>query len=124
MRFAHADHRASARMLGFALVFGEGAGWLAFSAVIHARLSRTERAALAASALIAVDDEDLEPTLDAALGGAGEPMPWLVSPLDEASTWAAIASNEERRSYALAAFSAMPPGDQREFLAYARSRAA
>ena len=123
MRFAHPDHRAAARALGHALTLHEAETWLAFSAVIQARLARSERAALGFSVIKSLEDEDLEPTLDATLGGAGEPLPWFLSPLDEARTWAQFASNEERRTYALAAFVAMSPGDQKEFLAYAQERA-
>ena len=102
-----------------ALVAADKETWRAASAVFRARLTREERIALLATTVDAVDDEDLEPTLDGMLGGAGEPLPWFISPLDEAQTWATFASSAERAAYAAESFLAMPPADRRAFLARA-----
>lgn len=118
------DYAAAARCLDHALNSrGDPDVWQALVAVWIARLSREERRAVLGAAMEAADEEDVA-VLDAMLGGAGEPLPWLLSPLDEAATWAALASPDERRAYAAACWREMEPEDRRAFLDYAsRSRA-
>ena len=68
-RFAKPSHKSAARMLGYALTLGTEADWAVFSALIFARLTATERAALAYAALNALDDPDAFMTAEAALWG-------------------------------------------------------
>ena len=68
-RFAKSSHKSAARMLGYALTLGTEANWAVFSALIFARLTATERAALAYAALNALDDPDAFMTAEAALWG-------------------------------------------------------
>ena len=56
-------------MFGYALTLGTEADWWEFSAVIYARLTRKERAALAYAALMALDEDDAYNTAHAALFG-------------------------------------------------------
>ncbi|HET7409823.1 MAG TPA: hypothetical protein VFJ13_06455, partial [Paracoccaceae bacterium] len=103
--------------------------WEALVAVWAARLSRPERIAILYAAIHAIHQDDLEPSLEEALGGdgAGEPpSPWhdVSDVLDEAATWAMMASDDERRSYALAALSEMPTSERSHIAAMIGHRAA
>ena len=68
-KFVKPAHKSAARMFGYALTLGTEADWWEFSAVIYARLTRKERAALAYAALMALDEDDAYNTAHAALFG-------------------------------------------------------
>ena len=68
-RYAKPAHKSAARMLGYALTLGAEASWWDFAAVLYARLTRKERAALAYAALMALDYDDAHVAAEAALFG-------------------------------------------------------
>lgn len=125
-KWAKAQHKAAARSLGYALTLGGFDAWEGTSAMWAARLTLQERAALAFSALRALDLETAELTVTAALYGsqAGMPMAVLCNPMTEASFWADCASTAELDAYALACFNRMAPPRQSAFLSFVQRRAA
>ena len=72
-RYIRPEHKAAARSLGFALTLGDFESWQAFSAVIEARLSEPECAAVAFSVLRSQPPEQAIMTADASINGVGEP---------------------------------------------------
>ena len=62
-------HKSVARSIGYALTLGAEADWWTFSVILAARLTRTERAALAYATLTALDVQDAYDTAQAALWG-------------------------------------------------------
>lgn len=60
------------RMLGYCLTLGNDAAWTGFSAVAAARLSETERAALAFAALNSLTPDHAEMTATAFFRHIGE----------------------------------------------------
>lgn len=125
-KFDQPQHKAAARSLGYALTLGDFDAWEGTSAIWAARLTLQEKAALAFSALRALDLETAELTATAALYGsqAGMPMAILCSPMTEASFWADCASTAELDAYALACFNRMAPLRQSAFLSFVQRRAA
>jgi len=69
LKFGNQAHNSVARSIGYALTGGAEADWWTFSANIFARLTRSERAALAYAALMAMDERDAHDTASAALFG-------------------------------------------------------
>ena len=102
-------------MLGFALTRSSPAGWGDFCQLASLRLSTVERAQLAFVALASLDKDDAVMAAAAALGAVGEVSPAFLGGMADARSWASLASREELRCHALAAFEAMPPGDQAAF---------
>jgi len=62
-------HKSASRMLEFALTLGNEAAWAQFTALIYARLTVQERAALAFAALNGLDDDQAYMTASVALFG-------------------------------------------------------
>lgn len=109
------EHKRMSRMLGYCLTLGTADSWSGFSFVAASRLSDTERAALAFSALNSLELDHAETTAAASIGSAGAPLPPFLGGMDEARFWASCASRSERKAYALASFEAMSAKDQAAF---------
>lgn len=114
-KYIKPDHKRMSRSLGYCLTIGTYDAWTAFTALAAFRLSETERAALAFSALNSLDLDKAEITAAAALGSTGAPMPSFLGGMDEARSWASYASRSELKAYALAAFEAMSAKDRAAF---------
>lgn len=103
-----------------ALAGATGADQLGTSFRTEEYQRRAEAATALCLAIAECEPEDAGPILEAALLslGAGQPIPPLLSLMEEASTWADFATGAERKAYALACFTRMPPADRAGFLAY------
>lgn len=117
-------HLGATRILGYALTMHNFETWEAASAVWQARLAPEECAALAWAALRALDLDHAREVANTVIQDAGAPLPSFISPMDEASYWADIASPEELEAYCLATFQAMPRGRQAAFLDHVLGRQA
>ncbi|MEX3314014.1 hypothetical protein [Sulfitobacter sp. PS-8MA] len=121
--------KSVSRSLGYCLLLDDLDAWLGLSAILRARLSTTERAALAYVSLKALPPENAEAVAEAALGGAmstaaGQPIAPLFNHMDEAAFWADMAAPGEREAYCLASFKAMPYERQVAFLDFVQGRQA
>lgn len=67
--YAKETHIRLSKAIGFALTLGTSKAWEGLSLILVARLSKAERAALAYSALISLDDETAYRTASVALFG-------------------------------------------------------
>ncbi|MEM8823159.1 MAG: hypothetical protein AAGF30_06075 [Pseudomonadota bacterium] len=103
------------RMLGYCLTVDAPDTWADFSFVASIRLSQTERAGLAFSALNSLRSNHAKMTAAASIGAAGQPLPAFLGGIDEARFWASCANRSELKAYALAAFEAMSPRDKAAF---------
>jgi hypothetical protein len=113
------NHNIVARTLKNALTLGHFEAWGAFATVAAARLDDRERAALAFAALKTQSPDHAWMTVEAALDdGAGPPLAPFMYITSEAKFWASIASTQERKVYTLAAFNALRPEEQRDFLKF------
>ena len=113
------NHNIVARTLKNALTLGHFEAWNAFSAISAARLDEREQAAMAFAALKAQTPDHARLVVEAALDdGAGPPLPPFIHIASEATFWASIASTQERKVYVLAAFNALRPEEQRDFLKF------
>ena len=83
-KFAEPDHKAGARMLLYALTLHDAETWFAASAVWAARLTPSERAALAYAAIEAVAPGDMHHVLDVAFDEGHDLVPPLFSAREEA----------------------------------------
>lgn len=117
-KYARPAHKRAAKMLGYALTLDSFDGWETASAIWQARLTATERAALAWAALRALDDDQAETVAETVLGGAGAPLPPFLDALPDARLWASMATRNELKAHALAAFEAMGAHDRRDFAAF------
>ncbi|MCG7623009.1 hypothetical protein [Epibacterium sp. Ofav1-8] len=111
-------HKRMSRMIGYCLTLGTADAWSGFSLVAARRLSETERAALAFSALNSLELDHAEMTAAASIGSAGTPLPPFLGGMEDARFWASYASRSELKAYALACFNAMPASDQAAFFQY------
>ncbi|WP_306043855.1 hypothetical protein [Mameliella sp. MMSF_3455] len=111
-------HKRMSKMLGYTLTLGTSDAWSGFSDVAAARLSNEERAALAFASLRSLHPDHAELTARAAIRAAGAPVPAFLGQMDEARSWAALASRAELKSYAAAAFDALSAADQTDFFRY------
>jgi len=109
------EHKRMARMLGYALTLGNADAWSGFGYVAATRLTDTERAALAFSALSSLDPEQATMTAAASIGAAGVPLPPFLGGMDEARFWASCANRSELKAYAIAAYEALSVTDQAAF---------
>lgn len=112
---AKPGHESMSRMLGYCLTLGTADAWSGFSLVAAARLSETERAALAFAALNALELDHAEMAAAASIGTADLPLPSFLGGMAEARFWASCASRSELKAFALASFEAMNPEDQTAF---------
>lgn len=121
--------KSVSRSLGYCLLLDDLDAWLGLSAILRARLSTPERAALAYVTLKALPPQDANAVAEAALGGAmssavGQPIAPLLNHMDEAAFWADMAAPDEREAYCLASFKAMPYERQAAFLDFVQGRLA
>lgn len=114
------EHKRMSRMLGYCLTLGTPDAWCGFKVAAAARLSDAERAALAFSCLNALEDQHAHMTAAAAMGSAGVPLPAMLGGMEEARSWAACATRQELKAFALAAFEAMNAADQAAFFQHIR----
>ncbi|GGL80322.1 hypothetical protein [Wenxinia marina] len=119
---AKREHVRASRMLGFALTTHDFDGWDAFALVCAARLTASERAAMAWASLRSLDPDDAMAVVMTALPAAGAPMPPWTDPLEDAEWWTSRASPDELRAYLAAIFNALPRMDREDFLAFAQGR--
>lgn len=114
-RFAHDRHKRVARCVGYCLANCDYLAMSQLRAVLRARLNTGEVAALAWSALGALDPEQAHETSATVLGFYGMPLPPLSGAMDEATHWAGSAPVDELRAYCLACYNRMHPTDQKDF---------
>lgn len=110
------EHKRMSRMIGYCLTLGTFDAWSGFSTAAAARLSETERAALAYASLKSLSPEHAELTAATVMGAADSPLPAFLGGMGEARHWASFASRSELKTHALAAFEAMNATDQAAFL--------
>lgn len=83
-------------------------------------LTSTDRAIVAWATLTRLDRADAVAVAEAALPAIAPPEPPFIAPdQGEAELWAACATRDERRVYAVALFQAMERGDRRAFAKWA-----
>ena len=111
-------HASAQRTLAHALTLGDAEGWDAMTLVLAGRLRPDERVGLAWAALRSLDRDHLQPVVQAVMAPSGPPMAPLMGLVDEAESWAACASPEEVKAYAVAAVARMPPEDRQAFSRY------
>lgn len=119
------DIKRASRAFGYALWLNSTDHWLGFKTILQARLSPSERAALAFVALKSLDPDDAVATADAALPvGMCAPVAPVFNHMDEAAFWADTAEPEALDAYCLASFNRMAPGRQAAFMDFVKGRAA
>ena len=121
-KYMKPDHKRMSRMLGYCLTLGTADAWSGFSFVAVARLTETERAALAFSTLNSLKLDHAEMTAAASIGPADIPLPPFLGGMEEARLWASYASRSELKAYTLASFDAMSAADQAAFLRHIREK--
>ena len=109
-------HLAATKLLGYALNCRDH--WQTAADIWKLRLTERERADHAWAALTACSPDLQLEVANAVIGGAGEPLPPFISPMDEAEGWSRIASPRELEAFAIASFKAMRPERQAAFLAF------
>lgn len=109
------------RMLGYTLHIGTPEAWQGFRRVAQVRMTEAERVMLAFFMLESLPSDNAELAAAAVIGCAGSPLPAFLGGMDDARTWAAWASRNELKSYALAAFEAMSAKDQAAFFQHIRA---
>jgi hypothetical protein len=107
-------------MLGFCLTLGTTDGWAWFSQVATARMTAKERASLAFTTLKSLTRDEAELVASSALGTAGYPLPPFLDSMADARYWASLATKAELKSYALAAYEALPIKEQNAFFQHIR----
>lgn len=109
-RLANASQRVAVA-LRRSLILADGHAWNGFAAIIRARLTDRERAEIAYSALMALDDEPAMAvaTLRSDLCRRAQPLPAFLNLMAEAEAWAIMATDREREAYALACIQQMNP---------------
>ena len=122
--FLSKSHERAARVIGYALTLDTSSGWTAAGAILAARLTRQERGSLAYAALWSMDAADAELVARVALRNAGMPGAPFLGIMDEAESWADLATVQERKAYALACYTRLSERDRAAFLAHVRGAAA
>lgn len=122
--FLSRNHERAARVIGYALTLDTSSGWTAAGAILSARLTRQERGSLAFAALWSMDAPDAELVARVALRGSGMPGATFLGVMDEAASWADLATVQERKAYALACYTRMSKRDRAAFLAHVQGVAA
>ena len=116
--FLKKSHERAARVIGYALTLDSSSGWTAAGAILAARLTRQERGSLAYAALWSMEAADAELVARVALRGAGMPGAPFLGTMDEAESWADLATVQERKAYALACYIRLSERDRAAFLAH------
>ena len=119
--------KSVSRALGYCLLLDDTNAWLKLRPILVARLSATERAALAYIGLKSLSQDEAYLAASAALGAdyvpsAGLPIAPLFNHMDEAAFWADMAAPDEHEAYCLASFKAMPHERQSAFLEFVQGR--
>lgn len=122
--FLSRNHERAARVIGYALTLDTSNGWTAVGAILAARLTRQERGSLAYAALWSMDAADAELVARVALRNAGMPGAPFLGIMDEAESWADLATVQERKAYALACYTRLSERDRAAFLAHVQGVAA
>lgn len=102
-------------MLGFCLTLGTESAWAGFCALAAVRLEMDERAALAFASLGSLPLPQAETVARVLFGAAGAPVPSFLGGMNEARSWAAMATEAELKCYAAAAYDAMSRANQIAF---------
>lgn len=116
--FADPRHKAVCRSLGYVLTLDTVEAWSSLQTVIQARLTVSNRGAMAIVALRSLDTDDALDVIDLFTNGIGMPDAPFLSFMDQAAFWADMAEPAELDAYALASFRAMRPERQQDFLFY------
>jgi hypothetical protein len=92
------------------LLLADADAWNAFAVIIRVRLTERQRAEIAYSALMAMDDDTAMAVADvrAGLCRPNAPLPSFMHVMAEAEEWASLATDREREAYALACLELMP----------------
>lgn len=117
-RFMKPEHKRMSRMLGYCLTLGEPRAWHGFSTVAYVRLTPAERACLSFASLQSLPEDQAIETAAAVFEGAGYPLRPFLGGMEDARWWASLASVNELKAYALAAFEALPPKERAAFFRF------
>ncbi|MGA0615568.1 hypothetical protein [Paracoccus sp. KR1-242] len=117
------QHKAAARMLGYALTVGTPGTWHRAAIVWEAQLTQEERCAVAESFLLSLPPDEVAALAEDELAGLSA-VPPFARTSDAASWWASDADIEERGTYLIAIWEVMTPEEKTAFLGFALGRAA
>lgn len=106
--------RRVAKTVGYALMLGDAEAWHGLTAVLKARLTPVQRAAMAWAVLRSLPADQARAVALTVLPSR-QPIAPLFNHADEAATWAAMAEQEELDAYALACFRRMSAAKQAMF---------
>ncbi|WP_425051530.1 hypothetical protein [Psychromarinibacter sp. S121] len=107
------------KMLAHALTLGTEEACWQLAAVAHVRLKPADRARAICSFYWSLDADQRGFFLDTvAKQGAGQPMPPLLSAMDQAAFWTDGASEDEKKAYCLATYNAMSEENRCAFRSY------
>lgn len=115
-------YQSVATSIGYALTLEHPDAWQGLPVILRARLDERERGMMAYTSLRAMDADNAESVVRAAMGGADGPLPTFLAPMDDARFWASMANRLELKAYVLAAFEAMAQTDQAAFLDHVADR--
>lgn len=113
------EHQRVAKAFGDTLVLGTPSAWLGLVPVLCARMTPSERQALAFASLWSLNPADAQDAVQAAqkdARGCGWPIAPLISFMDDAAFWADMAEPDEIKAYCLACYDRMAQQDQAAFL--------
>ncbi len=109
------NHRRASKMLACTLHADSVETWSEAAVVWRARLTDTERAALAFSVLTSLNSDHREWVCEAVFDGPEMPAVPLISAMDEAANWADWADYPSIKACTLAGFNRLTLGDQVAF---------
>lgn len=114
-RFIKAEHKRTAKMLGYTLMLGDAQSYGQLSLIARSRLTLAERGGLAVAFLGSLPDDCALQAASTALGGTGDPLPPFLGGMEDARHWASYATEAELKAYALACYEAMAHRNQAAF---------
>ena len=117
-RYAKARHKKAAKVLGYAVTLDTPDAWHSASVLWGIHLTPEEAACAASAALMATTPGYAQEVAEAALCGAGAPLPTFIDVVEEAGFWADFATQEERAAYAVACFNRFTKPERDEFRAF------
>ena len=118
------DHKRALLMLDYCFFLDQTDIWLGAVQVLRARLTPSERAALAYVSQMSQDAPNAALTAQAIGGHPGTPLSPFMSAMDEAAFWADIADLTYIKAVVLASYNRMPSQDQAAFLDYVHGKKA
>lgn len=123
-KFAKDRHKRTAKAVAYAQTHADHPAMVQLRGIFRARLTPVENAALAWSALGALDPEHAHLAATTVLDcmRCGMPLEPENDAIDEAAFWSARAADDELRAYALACYNRLHPSDQTEFRSYLNRR--